>query len=153
MLTASTNAAVDNILERLSKLPQDVQNKILAVRIGNEGSISETVKEYTLSDVSSEYHEEIIMRANVVCGTIFGILKHPALNLNDKQQPVRPLYDYLIIDEASKTTFQDFLIPALYSKRWILSGDIKQLTPYVEQETIQSSLEEMPEFDRYMQRV
>lgn len=153
LLTASTNAAVDNILERLSKLPQDIQNKILAVRIGNEGSISETVKEYTLSDVPNEYHEEIIMRANVVCGTIFGILKHPAFNLNDKHQPVRPLYDYLIIDEASKTTFQDFLIPALYSKRWVLSGDIKQLTPYVEQDTIQSSLEEMPEFDRNMQRV
>ena len=153
LLTASTNAAIDNILERLKKLPPEIQDIILAVRIGNENSISDTVKEYTLADVPAEYHEEIIMRANLVCGTIFGVLKHPAFKLNDRNQPVRPLYDYLIIDEASKTTFQDFLIPALYSKHWVLSGDLKQLTPYVEQETIQSSLEEIPEFNRTMQRI
>ena len=153
LLTASTNAAVDNILERLEKLPEEVRNKILAVRIGNESSISDTVQEYTLSDISHEYHEEIIMRANVVCGTIFGVLKHPAFKLKDRNQPARPLYDYLIIDEASKTTFQDFLIPALYSRHWILSGDLKQLTPYVDQDTIQSSLEEIPEFDRNFQHI
>ena len=153
LLTASTNAAVDNILERLNKLPQEIQDKILAVRIGNKGSISDTVNDYTLTNVPEEYREEILHRANLVCGTIFGVLKHPAFNLSDRNQPVRPLYDYLIIDEASKTTFQDFLIPAIYSKRWILSGDLKQLTPYVEQETIQSSLEEMPEFDKKMQDI
>ncbi|MDE7227060.1 MAG: AAA family ATPase [Treponemataceae bacterium] len=153
LLTASTNAAVDNILERLEKLPEEVRAKILAVRIGNESSISDTVQEYTLSDVPQNYHEEISMRANVVCATIFGVLKHPAFKLKDRNQPVRPLYDYLIIDEASKTTFQDFLVPALYSRHWILSGDLKQLTPYVEQGTIQSSLEEIPEFDRNFQHI
>lgn len=153
LLTASTNAAIDNILERLHKLPQAILNKILAVRIGNEWTISEKVMGYSLSDVPDEYHEEIIQRANVVCGTIFGILKHPEFRLNEKNQPVRPLYDFLLIDEASKTTFQDFLIPALYSRHWILSGDLKQLTPYVEQETIRSSIEEIPEFDRNMQRI
>ena len=153
LLTASTNAAVDNVLERLKKLPQKIQNKILAVRIGNEGSISNTVNDYTLTNVTEKYQDEILRRANLVCGTIFGVLKHPEFNLDDRNQPVRPLYDYLIIDEASKTTFQDFLVPALYSKHWILSGDLKQLTPYVEQETIQSSLEEMPEFDKNMQYI
>lgn len=153
LLTASTNAAVDNILERLDKLPQDVHEKILAVRLGNEGSISETVSDYTLAGVPAEFSEEITRRANLVCGTIFGVLKHPEFNLHDRSQPVRPLYDYLIIDEASKTTFQDFLIPALYSRHWVLSGDLKQLTPYVEQDTIQSSIEEIPEFDRNMQRI
>lgn len=153
LLTASTNAAVDNILERLEKLPEEVRNRIFAVRIGPESSISDTVQEYTLSDIPHEYHDEIIMRANVVCGTIFGVLKHPGFKLGDKNQPVRPLYDYLIIDEASKTTFQDFLIPALYSRHWILSGDLKQLTPYVEQETIQSSLEEIPEFNKNFQHI
>lgn len=153
LLTASTNAAVDNILERLDKLPKDVHEKILAVRLGNEGSISETVSGYTLAGVPVEFCEEITRRANLVCGTIFGVLKHPEFNLNDRSQPVRPLYDYLIIDEASKTTFQDFLIPALYSRHWVLSGDLKQLTPYVEQDTVQSSIEEIPEFDRNMQRI
>ena len=35
MLAASTNAAVDNILERLPDLPEDVQEEIFAVRIGS----------------------------------------------------------------------------------------------------------------------
>lgn len=154
LLTASTNAAVDNILERLVKLPPEVQDKILAVRLGNENVISETVEKYTISKIGDkDKQEEVVRRANLVCGTIFGVLKHPEFNLNVKNQPVRPLYDYLIVDEASKTTFQDFLIPALYSEHWILSGDLKQLTPYVEQDTIQSSLEEIPEFDRNWQRV
>lgn len=154
LLTASTNAAVDNILERLEKLPKEVYEKILAVRLGNENVISETVEKYSLSKINdADMEKEIVCRANLVCGTIFGVLKHPEFNLKKKNQPVRPLYDYLIVDEASKTTFQDFLIPALYSKHWILSGDLKQLTPYVEQETIQSSLEEMPEFDNNWQRV
>lgn len=154
LLTASTNAAVDNILERLEKLPPEVLDKILAVRLGNENVISETVEKYSLSKINdADVEKEIVCRANLVCGTIFGVLKHPEFNLEKKNQPVRPLYDYLIVDEASKTTFQDFLIPALYSKHWILSGDLKQLTPYVEQETIQSSLEEMPEFDKNWQRV
>jgi len=154
LLTASTNAAVDNILERLVKLPQKVQDKILAVRLGNENVISETVEKYTISKIGDkDIQEEVVRRANLVCGTIFGVLKHPEFNLNVKNQPVRPLYDYLIVDEASKTTFQDFLIPALYSEHWILSGDLKQLTPYVEQDTIQSSLEEIPEFNGNWQRV
>ena len=154
LLTASTNAAVDNILERLNKLPQEILNKILAVRIGNVGAVSETVRSYTLFDIPSEYHDEIIMRGNLVCGTIYGILKHPDFKpMNDPSQPVRPIYDCLIIDEASKTTFQDFLVPSLFSRRWVLSGDLKQLTPYVEQDTIRSALEEMPEFNRNMQRI
>lgn len=153
LLTASTNAAVDNILERIETLPNDVRNKILAVRIGNENTISDTVENYALSDIPREFHEEIIRRANVVCGTIFGVLRHPEFKLGDRNQPAYPLYDYLIIDEASKTTFQDFLIPALYSRHWVLSGDLKQLTPYVEQETIQLSLEEIPEFNKSYQHI
>lgn len=152
LLTASTNAAVDNILERIEKLPQNVQEKIFAVRLGNESGISEKIKDYAVSE-DNGYREEIIRQANVVCGTIFGILKHPDFNLQNKDQPAYPVFDYLIIDEASKTTFQDFLVPALFSKHWILSGDLKQLTPYIEQEAIQSSLEEIPEFDKNFQRI
>lgn len=41
-------------------------------------------------------------------------------------------FDYLIIDECSKTTFQEFLVPAMYAKKWILVGDIRQLSLFVE---------------------
>ena len=154
MLAASTNAAVDNILERLPDLPSDVKEEIFAVRIGSRDAISEKVDAYNIFNVDDvDVQNEIIRRANLVCSTIFGILKHPEFNLQNPAQPAVPLYDYLIIDEASKTTFQDFLVPALYAKRWIFSGDLNQLTPYTEQETLVSSIEENEKFSREHQYV
>ena len=50
----------------------------------------------------------------------------------------------MILDEASKTTFTEFLVPALHGKRWILSGDIKQLTPYVDRDPIIENLRALP---------
>lgn len=152
MLAASTNAAVDNILERLPGLPSDVQNKILAVRIGSRERTSENVEKYTVAAVANpDVRNEIITRSNLVCSTIYGILQHPSFNLSDRIQPAVPLYDYLIIDEASKTTFQDFLVPALYAKHWILSGDLNQLTPYTEQEDLEGALKENMAFPQEYQ--
>lgn len=152
MLAASTNAAIDNILERIEVLPDKVKNRLLAVRIGNESAISDSVKGYTLFDVDADIRDEIIKRANLVCGTTIGILQHPEFKLNDKSQPVIPLYDCLIVDEASKTTFQEFLVPAIYAKKWILSGDLKQLTPYIEQDSIEASLTQIASFDVFHQQ-
>lgn len=152
MLAASTNAAIDNILERIEVLPDKVKSRLLAVRIGNESAISDSVKGFTLFDVDADVRDEIIKRANLVCGTTIGILQHPEFQLNNKSQPVIPLYDCLIVDEASKTTFQEFLVPAIYAKKWILSGDLKQLTPYIEQDSIEASLKQIASFDVFHQQ-
>lgn len=153
MLAASTNAAIDNILERLTDLPQNVQDKILAVRLGTDSAISESVKEYTLFDIKETgIKNEIISRANLVCGTIIGVLQHPEFDLGNSNKPVVPIFDCLIVDEASKTTFQEFLVPAVFAKKWILSGDLRQLTPYIEQDSIESSLAQIPEFNEAAQR-
>ena len=151
ILAASTNAAIDNILERLNTLPSIVKDKIIAARIGNESAISESVENYKITK-NNIYFDEIMDRANLVCGTIIGILQHPRFNLNDRTQPVTPLYDCLIIDEASKTTFQEFLVPALYAKKWILSGDLKQLTPYIDQDNIEASLTQINSFNSFYQQ-
>lgn len=156
MLAASTNAAIDNILERLNKLPENVLDKVLAVRIGNDGSVCEKVEEYRADKLEDRNLKEVVYRyANLVCGTTFGILKHPEFNLNTKKKNeiIPPLFGCLIVDEASKTTFQDFLVPALYAKKWILSGDIKQLTPYIEKEDIASSIRYMGGFDEKCQEL
>lgn len=156
MLAASTNAAIDNILERLEKLPQHIRNKILAVRIGNDGSVCETVDHYRPDNIKDDNLAKVIKeRANLVCGTTFGVLKHPEFNLSSRKkgEMVPPLFDCLIVDEASKTTFQDFLVPAIYAKKWILSGDINQLTPYIEKEDIASLIRYMKDFDERLQDV
>ena len=79
--------------------------------------------------------------ANLVCGTTIGILQSKFIK---ESKEAKPAFDYLILDEASKTTFQEFLVPALHASRWILSGDIKQLSPYVDQVPIRENLANLP---------
>jgi hypothetical protein len=97
--------------------------------------------------------------SNLVCGTTIGILKHPAIDAEDKwvnrlnrangaerisllQHPPTPFepFDMLILDEASKTTLTEFLVPASFAKRWIVVGDIRQLSPYVEEQDLAENL-------------
>ena len=79
----------------------------------------------------------ILTTANLVCGTTIGILQHPEFRKDrDDYSGFIPDFDVLILDEASKTTFQEFLVPALLAKRWIIVGDPRQLSPYVDEDAM-----------------
>ena len=98
----------------------------------------------------------ILESANLVCGTTVGILQHPDIKAQREgkkdedgrlirkkgEQVVRP-FDCLIVDEASKTTFQELLVPALFARKWILVGDVKQLSPFVEATQVEDNLRGM----------
>ncbi|MEE9489750.1 MAG: AAA domain-containing protein, partial [Thermoplasmata archaeon] len=91
-----------------------------------------------------EDSEQILRRlildsANLVCGTTIGILKHPDIAAG-LSRPAFPQFDTLIVDEASKTPFQEFLVPALYAKKWILVGDVNQLSPFVNTIEVEANL-------------
>jgi hypothetical protein len=81
----------------------------------------------------------ILESANLVCGTTLGILQHPDIK-NPSKERGAVKYDCLILDEASKTTFQEFLVPAMFAKRWILVGDAKQLSPYIETKDVEANI-------------
>ena len=85
----------------------------------------------------------VLEAANLVCGTTIGILQHPDIRARHKEghRGFDPNFDVLIIDEASKTPFQEFLVPALWAKRWIIVGDPKQLSPYVDDEAMEVNIE------------
>lgn len=83
--------------------------------------------------------------ANLICGTTIGFMQCPMIK---DQNGIDPIFDYMILDEASKTTFVEFLVPAVYCKRWIISGDVKQLSPYVEREMILANLSTIMKDDR-----
>ncbi len=154
LLCGSTHVAIDNVLERLKK--QNLLNHILPIRIGDAGRISEDVREFQLEAMvkSSGISERLLLEtSNLICGTTIGILQHPLfkkraslrIQKGSKEpiEPIVPEFDMLIIDESSKTTFQEFLIPALYAKKWILVGDIRQLSPYTEREHIVANLQHL----------
>ncbi len=77
----------------------------------------------------------LLESANLVCGTTVGILKHPAI----KGEGFEP-FDMMILDEASKTTFTEFLVPAVHARRWVIVGDVRQLSPYVDGEDLAENL-------------
>ena len=84
--------------------------------------------------------EKIILdSANLVAGTMIGILQHPDIKANKQGAS----FDVLIVDEASKVTFSDFIVPALHAKKWILVGDVKQLSPYVENDYVSENIASM----------
>ena len=54
----------------------------------------------------------------------------------------------LILDEASKTTFSEFIVPALHAKKWVIVGDCRQLSPYVDDREIEVNVSAA--FDRVL---
>lgn len=79
----------------------------------------------------------ILEASNLVCGTTIGFLQHPAIKAGRRMgSSATEPFDLLILDEASKTTLPEFLVPALYAKRWIVVGDTRQLSPYVEEQDL-----------------
>lgn len=80
----------------------------------------------------------LLESANLVCGTTIGILQHPAIKAG-REVAMEP-FDVLIVDEASKTTLTEFLVPALHAKQWVVVGDRRQLSPYVEEKDLTENL-------------
>ena len=153
LLCGSTHVAIDNVLERLKENRNGtnllVQFHILPVRIGDEKRINEDIREFQINNLIDDngIDQTLLLEAsNLVCGTTIGILQHPKFkdrNKNWRDTPIIPEFDYLIIDESSKTTFQEFLVPALYAKKWVLVGDVMQLSPFTEREEIVCNIEQL----------
>ena len=146
LLSASTHVAIDNILERIKEYPD-----VSPLRIGRESSIGETVKDFSIDNKKNELMEKgwdgevaerfLLDSSNLVCGTTMGIQNHPDFRWKKEERRIPvPLYDVMVIDEASKTTFQEFIVPALYAKKWIIIGDVQQLSPYTEKEYLKAHL-------------
>lgn len=68
----------------------------------------------------------LLLNANLVCATPIGIA------MAREFREVEVAFDVMILDEASKATITDFLVPAARARKWILVGDHRQLAPYVD---------------------
>ena len=150
LLCASTHVAIDNVLEKIitHKDSEKLLSLINPVRVGDESNVySECVRPFIynniMENVPDDYKDIVTDSFNLVCGTTIGVLSFPPIfkKVEDaKGTSIEALFDYMILDEASKTTFSEFLVPAVLSKRWIIVGDVKQLAPYVEKNDLVPSL-------------
>jgi hypothetical protein len=98
----------------------------------------------------SAFDSLLLDASNLVCGTIIGILQHPAIRAARRAGDDIEPFDFLILDEASKTTFTEFLVPAAFAKRWVVVGDRRQLSPYVEEQDLAENVRALlpPEVSR-----
>ncbi|TDT78667.1 AAA domain-containing protein [Arthrobacter sp. AG258] len=60
-------------------------------------------------------------QTSVIAGTCTGFLRHPAVRHLD--------IDLCIVDEASRATLTEALVPVSRANRWVFVGDTKQLPP------------------------
>jgi len=77
---------------------------------------------------------------SVVAGTCMGFLA------NSKVQEMQ--FDLCVIDEASRATASELLVPMTRSKRWVMVGDPKQLPPMMEEVFEHRDLVDEFELDR-----
>ncbi len=73
---------------------------------------------------SPDFNAALLSSAKVIAGTCVGIAGVKGMG--------EVSYDLCIVDEASKATATEILIPMARSKRWIIVGDPKQLPPFFE---------------------
>lgn len=80
---------------------------------------------------SDDFTEALIARAQVVAGTCVGL----AGTLGEAGH-----FDLAIVDEVSKATPTEALVPMIRSKRWVLVGDERQLPPFVDSGLVDQEL-------------
>jgi hypothetical protein len=170
LLCASTHVAIDNVLERLLA-PESMGPAIDAVRVGKLDRVDEKVQACQIDekvsalvatwrstaafvgmgdgDLREMAERTVVMAANLTCGTTMGIVNHPLFSDRERDAPLAtmPHWDVLIVDEASKTLTQEFMVPALLARRHVIVGDVQQLPPFTERADIVANLQSLVDED------
>lgn len=120
------------ILDHIDR-PRGAEQAGAAARRMLKGALMQKGEKSTLARL-------LLDASNLVCGTTIGILQHPGIKAARRGGDDIEPFDFLILDEASKTTFTEFLVPAAYAKRWVVVGDRRQLSPYVEEQDLAENL-------------
>jgi hypothetical protein len=165
LLCSSTHVAVDNVLDRL----REAEAPVDPVRIGRVDSVDEKLRSLQIdqrvatlvqtwrsaphmrhlseTELTEMAERTVVSSANLTCGTTMGIINHPLFRdrdqearLQDRPITTMPHWDVLIMDEASKTLIQEFLVPALMARRWVVVGDYRQLPPFTDRGAIVANL-------------
>jgi hypothetical protein len=72
-----------------------------------------------------EFYAATLIRSQVVAATCLGLQSYPGAESVE--------FDLCVVDEASKATVTETIVPMTQAKRWVLVGDARQLPPFVEE--------------------
>lgn len=166
LLVAPTNVALDNVLERVGqalgvvalrlgwsdKTDPTVQRFLIEncaqglaqtlvtnldralVGVPEEDPVGRVQRQWleALGRHGESVGRLLFLNANLVCATPIGLAMQPEF------RDTELVFDVMIIDEASKATVTDFLVPATRARRWVIVGDQLQLPPYSELEELEA---------------
>lgn len=150
--------ALDLSLERLEEVsPEELETMIpkAVERTGNNSGEVERIVRLQgewLERVGrgAEFHAALLHATEVVAGTCIGLAGFSGMNAVP--------FDLCILDEASKATATEALVPFVRAKKWVLVGDRRQLPPFLDDaltapeiaDKFDLDLEELPQtlFDR-----
>jgi hypothetical protein len=104
-------------------------DRLIGDWVANLNSLSEEEKE--------ELKDVYIQNANVI-----GITCGQAPKLTPKELKTFAIFDTVVIDEVSKATAPELLLPAIKGKKLILIGDRHQLPPMIDDKTLRQIAEE-----------
>ena len=131
---------VDMLLPNIVKRERDRISKALS------GKPSEAARTFRATIELADHknlRDLIITSATLAAGTPRGILSHPFIRPPDNHlshlNNIVP-FDFIIIDEASKTSLLEFLVAGIYAKRWIIVGDDCQLPPFMGRSDVGAAL-------------
>jgi DNA polymerase III delta prime subunit len=131
LITSHTNIAVDNVLEKIIKVDENA-NKY-AVRFGILAKVLESVHpllpEFKRKVDIESYYEIVVknlINSKLIGATLTKLGTMESIGLLDWN---KPLFDVIIIDEASMASSPLCLLGLLNAKKFILVGDHKQLEP------------------------
>jgi len=123
-------------LDGLSESQKQIRN--MALRMLDEHE--EPEDEETGTEGVSELFQLLLEGCDVVAGTTIGVMSEYRILEALQRGRVEPPFDVMILDEASKTPLTEFFVPAIYAKKWIVVGDIRQLSPYVEMIDLETNI-------------
>lgn len=81
---------------------------------------------------SPEFRAAALVRAQIVAATCVG---YAAIRGSENVE-----FDLCIVDEASKATSTELLVPMTRAERWVLVGDHRQLPPFVDEAMVRRGL-------------
>lgn len=124
-------AALDSeLLQGVAQLsPEEMMKRAGSVlgKLGKDAWKIELLADWKirLETASDGFLDAIVDNAQVIGGTCIGIARHRVVGTSR--------FDLCIVDEASKATATETLVPLVRAESWILVGDQRQLPPFQEE--------------------